>query len=121
MNQNGEHGVPKVHPATRPVEPEDPMELHAVEVRGDPELMLNVLVEEYARNGFDLQALMNLCRDPFYQGLYGLWNFFGEEVLRQKIITILGRCGVMKATVSEIAQAPETLVQLDHSGISDRS
>ena len=117
MNQNPEHGVPKVHPATRPVEAEDPMQLNAVELTGDPEVMLSVLVEEYARNGFGLEELMTLCRDPFYQGFYGLWKLFGEEELKKKITNIIGRCGVIRTTFTEPAPIPENLIQLDQSGM----
>ena len=38
----------------RPIEDTDPMLLTAEPVDGDPELMLTSLVEEFARQGFDL-------------------------------------------------------------------
>lgn len=105
-------GVPKVHPATRPVEPEDPMNLHGFEVPGDPEFMLKILVEEYARLGYSLEPLMALCRDPFYVGLHGLWRLFGEEGLRRRIATILSSCFVIRTRTSEAASEPEQLVSL---------
>jgi hypothetical protein len=73
--------VPKVHPATRPVEPEDPMNLHGIEVPGDPEIMLRMLVEELARMGYGLEPLMALCRDPFYHALHGVWLKYGDETV----------------------------------------
>ena len=90
--------VPKVHPATRPVEPEDPMNLHAVEIPGDTDLMLRVLVEEYARMGWNADAVMDLAVDPFYQGFHGLWRLHGEEELRRRVSAILARCGVVRVT-----------------------
>lgn len=103
---------PKVHPATRVVEPEDPMNLHGVEVPGDTELMLRVLVEEFARMGWDADSLMQLARDPNYSALYGLLRTYGEERLRSRITEILNRCGVIRTT-TEDAPAEEDLVQLD--------
>jgi hypothetical protein len=106
------NAVPKVHPATRGIEPDDPMNLHAVEVDGDPQVMLQMLVEDYGRMGFGLDALMNLCRQPFYQGLHGLWRRYGEEELRRRLGEILARCGVFRAVVRE-APPPGELLQID--------
>ena len=105
-------GVPKVHPATRPVEPEDPLNLHSFEVPGDPELMLRVLVEEYARLGYGADALLALCRDPFYVGLHGLWRLYGADELRRRIVLILSRCGVIHTHTEERATEPEQLISL---------
>jgi hypothetical protein len=107
------NAVPKVHPATRGMEPDDPLNLHAVEVDGEPEIMLRMLVEEYARMGFGLEELMTLCRQPFYQGLHGLWRRYGEAELRLRLRTILSRCGVFRAAVRETAPPSEQLVQIE--------
>jgi len=104
--------APKVHPATRSVEPEDPMNLHGVEVDGDPEIMLRMLVEEYARMGFGPEELLNLCRQPFYVGFHGLLQFFGEAELARRINAILSKCGVYRTTTVEAMPIPELLVQL---------
>jgi len=103
--------VPKVHPATRPIEPEDPMNLHGYEVPGDPDLMLRILIEEFARLGFDLPQIVQLCRDPFYQGLHGLWLKFGEEESQRRISAVLARCGVIRTTSATFVES-EGLVQL---------
>jgi hypothetical protein len=102
--------VPKVHPATRPIEPEDPMELSACEVAGDSDLMLRMLVEEYAHLGWGLDALMRLFRDPFYVGPHGLWLQLGESELRRRVENILARVGVLRAR-TVVADAVE-LVQI---------
>lgn len=102
----------KPHPRDRNVEPEDPMNLHAVELDGDPELMLRILIEEYARMGCDLASLVSLCRDPFYSGLHGLWLHFGEAEMRRRILAILSRCGVTRVRVVHEQPADEQLVQL---------
>lgn len=102
----------KPHPKDRTVEPDDPMNLHAVEVDGDPELMLLAIVEEYARMGCDLDSLMALCREPFYVGLHGLYRRYGEEELRRRISHILSRTGVTRVRVVQRQPAPDALVQV---------
>lgn len=113
--------VPKVHPATRPVEPEDPMNLFAVEVPGDPELMLRLLVEEYARMGWGLEAIIGLFRDPFYVAAHGLWLHYGEEDLRQRLTVMLGRIGIVRTRTTISAPPSEQLVQIDHLAVAKGS
>ena len=115
------NAVPKVHPATRAVEPDDPMDLHGVEVDGNPEVMLRILIEEYARMGCGLEELMTMCKQPFYVGFHGLLQFFGEEELSQRIRGILAKCGVFRVAMRETALQTEQLVQLDLSPPSPRA
>ena len=122
MTSGYENGVPKVHPATREVLPEDPMNLHGTEVPGDPALMLRLLVEEYARMGWDLESLIELARDPNYQGFHGLLARFGEEELRRQIGEILARTGVMRTNMKETTPVSEVdLVEIDLLETSPRS
>jgi hypothetical protein len=108
--------VPKIHPATRAVEPDDPLSLHGFELPGDPQLMLRMLIEEYAHMGYGLEALMGLCRDPFFHSAHGLWLKYGEDELRRRIASILARCGIVRIrTVA--APMPEALVQIQ--GLQD--
>lgn len=107
----------KTHPATREVLPDDPLELQGHELPGDTRLMLRILVEEYARVGFGLEDLLILSRQPFYQGLHGLWRLYGEEELRTRLSEILSRCGVFRAVTRETQPRSEQLVQLDMSRV----
>ncbi|MCA9181270.1 MAG: hypothetical protein KDA51_07445 [Planctomycetales bacterium] len=104
--------TPKIHPATREILPEDPMEMFAMEIPGDPTFMLQLLVEEYARMGWGLEDLMRLARDPNYSSFHGLFQRFGEDKLRKRMSTILSRCGVIRATSYEAPAAPQGLVQI---------
>jgi len=113
--------VPKVHPATRSVEPDDPMNLYAVEIPGDPELMLRLLVEEYARMGFGLEALLGLFRDPFYVAAHGLWLHYGEAELQRRLTVLLGRVGIIRTTTRVSPPASERLVQIDLSAATKGS
>jgi len=104
---------PKVHPATREILPDDPMEMHGFEVSGDPNLMLRLLVEEYARIGWGAEAIIGLARDPNYQAFHGLLQFFGDEELAARIRQILSRCGVIRVNTKETVPISERLVQLE--------
>ncbi len=104
--------TPKIHPATREILPEDPMELFAMEIPGDSNFMLQLLVEEYARMGWGLDELMRLARDPNYRSFHGLYQRFGEDSLRDRMSAILSRCGVIRTTGYEVPTAPQGLVQI---------
>jgi len=113
MSDTTRNGTAKVHPATREMLPDDPMEMHGFEVPGDPNLMLRLLVEEYARMGWGTEAILELARDPNYKAFHGLWRFFGEEELASRIQQVLSRCGVVRVTTKETIPISERLVQLE--------
>lgn len=77
--------TPKIHPATRPVEPEDPLSLHAVATAGDPDAMIRAIIEEFAMLGWDVAHILGLFRDPNHPMLHGLWIALGEEEIRARI------------------------------------
>jgi hypothetical protein len=105
--------VHKIHPATREMLPEDPLDLHGVEVPGDPDLMLRLLVEEYARMGADVGSVVQLARDPFYQAFHGLWQFFGEEEFQRRATEIVRRSGIIRVKTVEASPLSEQLVQIN--------
>jgi hypothetical protein len=109
MDTNSTDFVAKVHPATRELLPDDPLEMQAFEVPGDPELMLRFIVEEYARIGANADAIMQLAGDPFYQALHGLWLHFGDDGMRARLANILRRCGVIRTTTTERVPPPDTV------------
>ena len=111
MNTDPSSAVPKTHPATREVLPDDPLELHALEIPGDPAVMLQMLVEEFARMGYGQNELMALCRDPFYVGPHGLWRHYGEEELGRRVAAILARSRPLRTSLRE-SPPPERLVPL---------
>ncbi len=112
MNNRPPSAAAKIHPASRELLPDDPMELQGVRVPGDPDLMLRMLVEEYARIGWDTDAIMGLAHDPNYRGFNSLLQRYGERPLREKISAVLSRTGVMRVISRETAPASETLVEL---------
>src|SRR5262245_41495249 len=96
MTTDGRNLVPKVHPLTRAVEPEDPMELVANPVVGDPEVMLECIAQEYAWMGWDAGQLLGLFRSPNYPVLNQLLAHFGEDGVRHRVEAVLGRSGVFR-------------------------
>lgn len=66
--------------AEKEFEPDDPMELVGVALPGgNPEEMMECLVEEYIRDGWDDESLLHLFRDPFYRGTHQIYHEKGEE------------------------------------------
>ena len=106
MSSEPSRFVPKVHPATRPVEAEDPLSLHAVPVEGDPELMLHCVVQEYAWMGWGIEQILSLFRDPFYPALRELWDRYGEANLRERIASLIQQTGIFHFQVT-IREEPE--------------
>jgi hypothetical protein len=104
--------VPKVHPASREILPDDPMEMHGFEIPGDPELMLRLLIEEYARIGLGVDAVMQLARDPNYTAFYALRRSLGEDEFRRRVTSIVARCGVIRVKATESEPPSENLVQI---------
>jgi hypothetical protein len=92
--------------------PDDPLEMQAFEVAGDPLLMLRMLVEEYARDGWGTDAIVQLARDPNYQAFHGLLRAFGEAELRRRVAEIVARCGVIRMKCVETEPMSERLVQI---------
>ena len=105
--------TPKIHPATREMLPEDPMELCGHELPGDQELMMRLLVEEFARMGWSADAIMQLACDGQYQAFEGLRRAYGVEGMRERIAATLARCGVMRTKFFEAATQTQRLVELE--------
>lgn len=101
----------KVHPSTREWLPDDPLDLHACQVPGDPQLMLRILVEEYARMGWHTEAIMRLASDPNYVGFHGLLQLYGQDDLQKRVREIVSRCGVIQVKTEEQPTEAE-LVQI---------
>jgi len=99
--------VPKVHPLTRETEVDDPMEVVANPVPGDPDLMLEGIIEEYAHMGWDADQLMMLFRSPYYPLLHEFRRALGDEEIRRRIEAHMAICGVfqVRETIAEDDEA----------------
>jgi hypothetical protein len=114
MHDNPERLVPKVHPASREVMPGDPMALYATAARGDVEVLLRSVVQEYAWMGWGADQITALFHDPCFPLLHGLGQVFGEDGLRQRIEAVFRRLGGFRFQSTIYEQPVETmeLVQL---------
>jgi hypothetical protein len=108
--------VPKVHPATRSVASEDPLEMLATQVPGDPEVMLQCLIQEYASMGWNAGQIFQLFADPAYPALHSLLQACGEAAVRERIADLLDQTGVFRCEGTVIEEPEPTeepeLVQL---------
>jgi hypothetical protein len=105
-------GTPKVHPLDREMLPEDPLHIQAFEVPGDTELMFRVVIEEFAKMGWDEVAILGHARNPFYAALHGLWRLYGEDDFHNRVRQVLSRVGVIRVRMI-VAPTPGDLVQLE--------
>jgi hypothetical protein len=88
--------VPKVHPLTRGVEAEDPMELVATPVVGDADLMLDAVVQEFSQMGFGAAELLEMFRSEAYPVLRELGGQLGEAELKRRIDAALAPLGAYR-------------------------
>jgi hypothetical protein len=76
------------------------MTLHATAVLGDPAVMMECLIQEYAGMGWGAEPILGLFQDPAYPALHGLWLAWGERAIRERVHGILARSGVLRFTGS---------------------
>lgn len=121
MNEHNPQFVPKVHPASRAVLPEDPMSIHATAVPGDPELMLRAVVQEFGGMGWDFDQILSLFHDPFYPVLQGLGQALGDAEIRRRIAAILEQYGVYRfqCNIQEAPEEPEVVPIAGLMGVLD--
>jgi len=100
-----ERWVEKVHPLERMAEAEDPFELMAEPVVGDPGVMLDCMLEEFAWMGWNASQLESLFHHPGYPVLGALREYFGDEEVRRRITSLLARTGVL--SFREVIAEPE--------------
>jgi hypothetical protein len=96
MTTESEPFVPKVHPLSRPAEADDPFTLNATAVSGDPEVMLECLVQDYAWMGWNTEQVFGLFRNPGYPALNALLGYYGEDGIHRRVEGVLKRMGVFR-------------------------
>ena len=86
------------HPKDQPLQPDDPMEMMGATANGDPVIMLDGIVEEYARMGWGREQIAKLFDTPFFQATHGLKKLLGKEEIERRIEATLKRCGVFRVS-----------------------
>ena len=118
MNSNEPVWAPKVHPLDREAQPDDPMELIAQTVEGDPIVMLECILQEFAWMGWNPEQLLGLFRNPGYPALCQLREYFGDDEVRRQVESLVSRWGVLRFSAIEAEPEPawddhQQLVQLE--------
>jgi hypothetical protein len=108
-DRQDEHDHPE-HPKDRVWEVDDPMLLAGEAISGDPELMMQCLVEEFASLGYDVDYIEQLFLDPNFQATAGLMRLFGPSGVRRRIERIVARCGTLRVRVVERGDVEEQAV-----------
>jgi hypothetical protein len=96
MSHAEDRWVPKVHPLDRPAENEDPLELKAELVPGDPDVMLDCILQEFAWMGWNSEQLLSLFHHPGYPVLGQLREFFGDDEVQRRVNTLAAQWGVLR-------------------------
>jgi hypothetical protein len=69
--------------AQKDLEADDPFEINGVEMPGQTEAELRDMVlciaEEFVREGWSEEKLLEMFKNPFYQGPYLAWKQKGDE------------------------------------------
>lgn len=97
------HWTPKVHPLSRAAEADDPYELVAEPVAGDPSVMLECIMQEFLWMGWSVDQLLGLFEDPQYPVLRGLRDYYGGEEIQRRVRALASSWGRL--------QFRETLVE----------
>lgn len=96
-------------PESKPLDPDDPMEIKAAVIAGDERLMMECLIEEFAHLGWDARKIARMFDEPCFLAPHGLEKRFGRQAVQECIEHTLARCGVfhfeMKKSSPLIKQA----------------
>lgn len=120
--------VPKVHPLARDAATEDPFELSGRDAAGDPQVMLECLLQEFLWMGCGADELWRLFDDPNYPLLTGLREHYGDATIKGRIDDLVARSGTPTFHVSVVEAAEDAddleestpmLVQIDF-GVMER-
>jgi hypothetical protein len=100
-------------PPPKAPDADDPMQLRAGVVAGNPLAMLEGLIEEYARMGWDADQIATIFDNPFFAATHGLSKQFGRAGIRETIEQTLQRCGVFRFDTIESKPAANPLPCMD--------
>lgn len=104
--------VEKVHPLSRGAEPDDPFQIMAEPVGGDPAEMLQGLLQEFAWLGYSKEELLALFHNPGYPVLCELRAFLGDEEVRSQIERLVAEWGTLRFRETIVDEEPEETIQV---------
>ncbi len=98
-----------IAPESKPLDPDDPMEIKAAVIAGDERLMMECLIEEFAHLGWSAKKITGMFDQPGFLATHGLEQRFGRQAVVDCIEHTLARCGVfhfeMEKTSTQIDEA----------------
>jgi hypothetical protein len=80
---------------------DDPMELAAMEVDGDPDVMAACIVDEFVRMGLGDEELLRMFERPFFAGAHAVYRARGAAHVQRLIAEARARWGQPRFTVRE--------------------
>ncbi len=83
-----------IAPESKPLDPDDPMEIKAAVIAGDERLMMECLIEEFAHLGWSAKKIAGMFDQPGFLATHGLEQRFGRQAVVDCIEHTLARCGV---------------------------
>ncbi len=101
LDQNLKHAADTGFGSAKPAAADDPMQVRGDLVPGDQQVMLQCLVEEFARMGWDANQIGLLFENKFFLASHGLAERLGQKAVRECIEQTLQRCGVFRFEMSE--------------------
>ena len=99
------------HPKDRSAESDDPFQVTAGRVAGDPALMLDCIVEEFARTGMSADEILALFESPAFLATHGLRELFGADDTRRRVAAVLSRCGILRVRATVAPDLPPCLTK----------
>ncbi len=100
-DENLQHAVYTGPGPAKPAAADDPMQVRGDSVPGDQQVMLQCLIEEFARMGWNAHQIGLLFENKFFLASHGLAERLGQEAVRECIEQTLQRCGVFHFEMSE--------------------
>lgn len=101
VDQNLKDAVDTGSGSAKPAAPDDPMQVRGNSVPGDQQVMLQCLIEEFARMGWDANQIGLLFENKFFLAAHSLAERLGRKAVRECIEQTLQRCGVFRFEMSE--------------------
>ena len=101
LDQNLKNAVDTGSGSPKPAAPDDPMQVRGDSVPGDQQVMLQCLIEEFARMGWNANQIGLLFENKFFLASHGLAERIGQKAVRQCIEQTLQRCGIFRFAMSE--------------------
>jgi hypothetical protein len=72
-------------PIQKPFQEDDPLEFVAASCNGNLNEMIENIIEEYIKMGFDQKTILQLFKSPFFKLTHSVYKSKGEEYIKKAI------------------------------------